>query len=357
MILILDNVLSSAECVELITIGARDLKSAQTLGKHIDGYRTADNSWVYEDTLLTRKLKEIVSKHTGTPIENQEKVHIVRYEINGEYKPHHDYFHPGSEYFDSVMSGGGQRTHTALFYLNDDFTGGQTEFPNRDIKITPKTGRLLIWRNTNEDGSLYDDSYHAGLPVIEGTKWISIIWVREKEFGIVPIIPKVTSLNLDLGIVLDDKECKKYSKLVLVNKDTNQLSLETDSRYYNNSYGGVLPFLWKLMEQFRPLVEEKVGGKVENANPYVRIYNNQSTLNAHTDREGLDYTVSICLYENINKEWDLNVKTESGYVHKFPTKIGYGSLISGRLLEHWRTPLECNDGEYVIQLFLHYKKI
>ena len=33
-----------------------------------------------------------------------------------------------------------------------------------------------------KDGEILEDSLHAGLPVIEGFKWILIVWVRENKF-------------------------------------------------------------------------------------------------------------------------------------------------------------------------------
>ena len=84
--------------------------------------------------------------------------------------------------YDEYVKTGGNRTHTALFYLNDDFEGGETEFPKLDIKVKPELGKLLLWTNMNDDGTLDYDSLHAGLPVIEGEKWILVIWVREQKF-------------------------------------------------------------------------------------------------------------------------------------------------------------------------------
>jgi prolyl 4-hydroxylase len=78
------------------------------------------------------------------------------------------------------MKSGGQRVYSCLFYLNDEFEGGETEFPIKKIKVTPKIGRMLMWSNLKIDGSLDFESLHAGLPVISGTKWIAIVWVREK---------------------------------------------------------------------------------------------------------------------------------------------------------------------------------
>jgi len=51
-----------------------------------------------------------------------------------------------------------------LYYLNDDFTGGETEFFN-EMKITPKRGSVLVFPPTWQ----YP---HAGLPVDTGNKYI-----------------------------------------------------------------------------------------------------------------------------------------------------------------------------------------
>ena len=357
MIKIIDDILTINECDELIKKGSTNLITAKTLGTKIDGYRTADNSWIFDENELTLKIKNIVEKETNLPIENQEKIHIVKYDVSGEYKPHHDFFHPDTDYYETSMGNAGQRVYSCLFYLNDNFEGGQTEFVNKDIKVKPKTGRLLIWKNIKEDGSLDYDSFHAGLPVISGTKWIAIVWVREFEFGKEIIKKKINPITFDFSKLLEDSDCKIYKNIVLDSKNNELMQLETDKRYYNNSYGGILPFSMELIDRFRPLVEDVVGKKLKNANPYVRIYQNGSTLNKHIDRDGLDYTISICLFENINKNWPLKVKMKNDEIIEYPTKIGYASLISGNILEHWRDPLECEEGQFVIQLFLHYEDI
>ena len=182
MVEIIDNFLTKEECLELIDIVKDDFYSSSVLGEQIEGYRTAQNTWIYHDTDLTLKIKEFISNKTNLPIENQEDLHIVKYNIGGQYKNHHDFFHPGEEYYDEVTKNGGQRAFSCLIYLNDDFTGGETCFPNKDITIKPELGKMIIWININEDNSLNYDSLHAGLPVISGEKLICIVWVREYNF-------------------------------------------------------------------------------------------------------------------------------------------------------------------------------
>lgn len=182
MIKIVQNALTKQECEELIKINQDSMIQAKTLGKNIDGYRTAKNSWINIKNDLTEKVKKIVFEQTNLPFENQETIHIVNYQIGGEYKKHYDFFNENTDYYEDTMKRGGNRVFTALFYLNDNFSGGETEFPKLNLKINPEVGKLIVWKNMNEDGTLNRDSIHAGLPVIEGEKWIAVVWVRERVF-------------------------------------------------------------------------------------------------------------------------------------------------------------------------------
>jgi prolyl 4-hydroxylase len=177
------NILSADECSELISISKSKLSDASILGAQLKNYRTAQNMWIYESTDLTRKIKNIIYEKTGLPIENQENVHIVKYSIGGEYKEHHDFFHPNTDYFQSQIQRGGQRVYSCLFYLNDDFEGGETDFPKVQHSVKPELGKLVVWKNLHNDMSINLNSLHAGLPVIEGEKWICVIWVREGKFN------------------------------------------------------------------------------------------------------------------------------------------------------------------------------
>lgn len=182
MIRILDDVLTHKECNSLIDIAKNSLGNTGVLGNQIDGYRVAMGTWLDIDNPVIHKIKELVKIGSDLPIENQEKVHIVKYPTGGEYKAHHDFFHENEEYYERCVGKAGQRTHSFLFYLNDRFNGGETEFPSKGIKVSAKIGRLLIWENLDYNNKPDIDTLHAGLPVIDGEKWIAIVWVRENKF-------------------------------------------------------------------------------------------------------------------------------------------------------------------------------
>jgi len=45
------------------------------------------------------------------------------------------------------LEGGVRSLVTLVFYLNDDFEGGETDFPELDRKIAPKAGRALLFQH------------------------------------------------------------------------------------------------------------------------------------------------------------------------------------------------------------------
>jgi prolyl 4-hydroxylase len=166
MIKEIPNFLTELECSMLIGLGeSGQLNPGRVNNKQL-GYRKAKVTWLKPNSPLVDKIKNDVAELTGYPVENQEDFHFVKYNVDGEYKIHED---------------GKDRPKTALVYLNDGFVGGETEFPKLKTIIKPETGKLVIWDNALEDGSEDPDSSHAGLPVIAGTKYIGVIWIRREK--------------------------------------------------------------------------------------------------------------------------------------------------------------------------------
>jgi len=156
--------------------------------------------------------------------------------------------------------------------------------------------------------------------------------------------------------ILTGEECKDLAFEILDASLDGKLHKETDERYYKNSYGSQLPSHWKLFDKFTEDVSELVGKKLKPANPYCRIYNHESTLNPHTDRDGLDWTLSICVFDNTDVVWPLQVETEDdtyGYI----IKVGNGAIMNGTKYKHWRDPLNCGYGKMAIYIFLHWVEV
>jgi len=176
------NKFTLKDCQMMIEAPQPTLNKAGVLGKEIDGYRKADGTWLPKDSFISKKVFHIIYELTGCKPEQMELVHIVKYEIGGEYKPHHDFFHVTEDYAAEHIANGGNRIKSALIYLNDDFEGGETEFPELNIIVKPELGKLVIWDNM-VDGKLDYTSIHAGLPVKSGIKYIAVVFIRENNFG------------------------------------------------------------------------------------------------------------------------------------------------------------------------------
>ena len=63
--------------------------------------------------------------------------------------------------------------------------GGETGFNllsayDETIKVNAKKGRMVVFYNLNDDGTINKGSRHAGLPVIKGEKWAFNLWLRER---------------------------------------------------------------------------------------------------------------------------------------------------------------------------------
>ena len=175
------NKFTFKDCQMMIEAAQPTLNKAGVLGVEIEGYRKANGTWLPIDSFISRKVFHIIHEVTGYKKDQMELVHIVKYEIGGEYKPHHDFFHANEDYTVEHIAQGGNRIQTALIYLNDDFEGGETEFPELNLIIKPELGKLVIWDNM-VDGKLDYASIHAGLPVKSGVKYIAVVWIRENNF-------------------------------------------------------------------------------------------------------------------------------------------------------------------------------
>ena len=83
----------------------------------------------------------------GEPLQGQ------RYEVGQRFKEHADFFYVDEPYWAQYEPHGGQRTWTAMIYLNHPERGGATGFKYLDLALEPLIGRMLVWNNMAIDGS------------------------------------------------------------------------------------------------------------------------------------------------------------------------------------------------------------
>lgn len=135
-----------------------------------------------ESDLMIKSIEKKIAELTMLPSSNGESLQVLNYGIGEEYRPHYDYFDPSTEGGLFQYCRGGQRVATVIMYLADTEEGGETIFPQANIKVRPKKGNALIFYNCTPDGSEDPLTLHGGAPVIKGEKWIATKWIRKGTF-------------------------------------------------------------------------------------------------------------------------------------------------------------------------------
>ena len=81
--------------------------------------------------------------------------------------------------------------------------------------------------------------------------------------------------------------------------------------YYRNSFGYYnLPGSLAFVDRTTKIIKDRYPQAVFS-NTYTRVYNRHSVLNLHTDRKGLDLTLSVCLEDKNNLDWPLNISAKT----------------------------------------------
>jgi prolyl 4-hydroxylase len=155
---------------------------AGTKSENYSNARTSSTSNLFEDNNIISQINQKIYNELNITKEFAEPTQGQLYEIGQEYKYHNDYFW-GSD-VDKYCNVSGQRTYTCMIYLNDNFEGGETDFWYLGIKIKPKTGKAVFWKNSEGLGNENIGSLHAGSPVVSGEKMIITKWFREKQYVI-----------------------------------------------------------------------------------------------------------------------------------------------------------------------------
>jgi Rps23 Pro-64 3,4-dihydroxylase Tpa1-like proline 4-hydroxylase len=85
---------------------------------------------------------------------------VLKYQTGQEYKMHAD------------AGGGNQRVLSLVWYVNDEYTGGELEFPYFDYKLKPPANSMIFFPSNY----IYS---HIAHPVQDGTKYAIVSWLQE----------------------------------------------------------------------------------------------------------------------------------------------------------------------------------
>ena len=178
------NYITPEECQELIKmIDANHSRSSVVVGgtdrTDVTDHRTSSTSNLDMSTPIMSKIKKQISETLGLELVKGEALQGQLYEPGQYFKPHNDFF--SGPAYDMHCKASGNRTHTLMIYLNDDYKGGGTHFPTLQKTVEPETGKALWWYNM-KDGKVQDQYLHEGVTVDEGKKYVVTSWWREKDW-------------------------------------------------------------------------------------------------------------------------------------------------------------------------------
>ena len=180
---VLDGLLTPTECDELVALASPRLARSLTVdekGRHQTDERRTSNGMFFRigETPLIQRIEQRIAGLVDLPVEHGEGLQVLHYLPGQEYEPHFDWFDPTQPGFTTVTARGGQRIASIVMYLNTPDEGGGTGFPAAGFTVTALRGSAVYFAYDTGDQS----SLHAGLPVLQGEKWIATKWLRERPY-------------------------------------------------------------------------------------------------------------------------------------------------------------------------------
>jgi prolyl 4-hydroxylase len=94
-----------------------------------------------------------ISRASRLPLVNMEGATVLHYDIGEEIENHYDFVEPSIPDYEQHIATRGERVMTFLVYLNDDYAGGETDFPTLGVTHKGRRGEGLFFRNALPDGT------------------------------------------------------------------------------------------------------------------------------------------------------------------------------------------------------------
>lgn len=184
---ILRRFLTDAMCSALVSRIDRSRRPsdiADDLG--IANFRTSESCDLDPADPVVAEVDGMICDLLGLPPRHGEPLQGQRYAVGQEFRPHTDTFNPnGADYFIHCADSG-QRTWTAMIYLNLPEDGGATRFKAIGKTVQPERGKLLAWNNLLPGGQPNNATLHQGTKVRRGVKYVLTKWFRQRPYDAPP---------------------------------------------------------------------------------------------------------------------------------------------------------------------------
>jgi predicted 2-oxoglutarate/Fe(II)-dependent dioxygenase YbiX len=187
LIIIKENIIpqENIEEIMLLTNNTKDIAQATTINS--DDKEKSDTNLEVRNTLwynipdeMNKKFEEAVAgcfveyvaPRYNCEFKSYEPVQFLGYPVGGHYKGHNDgeHFNYETRQWERLM----ERDVSFLFYLNDQYGGGELEFGDLGLTIKPKKGMMIAFPS-------YKEFAHKVHPVTWGHRYSLVSWVATQK--------------------------------------------------------------------------------------------------------------------------------------------------------------------------------
>jgi predicted 2-oxoglutarate/Fe(II)-dependent dioxygenase YbiX len=139
------------------------------------------------EDLFRNTVREIINPFYQCQVASSEIPQVLSYGIGGHYKPHIDgesiWMTPRGE---KIWKKSTDRDLSIVFYLNNEFEGGDFIFPELKIRVRPEPGMMICFPSNHHYS-------HGVEPVIKGKRYSIVSWATVKGF------PSMDEVNQQLS--------------------------------------------------------------------------------------------------------------------------------------------------------------
>lgn len=142
---------------------------------------TAAGFTLLDTDLVFTAVQERIARASGRPFHALEGPSVLHYWPGEQFRDHFDFIDPRLPDHDQQVARNGQRVATFLVYLNEDYEGGETDFPRLKLRHHGRAGDGLLFVNALADGKGDVRMLHAGRSPESGEKWVFSQFIRSRS--------------------------------------------------------------------------------------------------------------------------------------------------------------------------------
>ncbi len=187
LIIIKENIIppNNIEELMLLTNNTKDISHATVINKDKEdgseeNLETRNTLWYAITEEIAKNLEQAVAQcfrehvapRYNCQFKSYEPVQFLGYPVGGHYKGHNDgeSFNFETRQWERCMP----RDISFLFYLNDQYGGGELEFGDLGLTIKPKKGMMIAFPS-------YKEFAHKVHPVTWGHRYTLVSWVETQK--------------------------------------------------------------------------------------------------------------------------------------------------------------------------------